>query len=144
MRTRLGNQARQSTSRYCVGMARNSHTTPESNSRRLVGQSDGEDSAYQCPIEVAQTSWFFTSSTKAPAQLIHYLVDMSSLLTDGLFGVKGYVAVVTGGASGLGFMIARVGASLKLQLHILLCCYSLTADFVVTGACGKWRQGIPR
>ncbi|KAJ5253401.1 hypothetical protein N7505_012064 [Penicillium chrysogenum] len=32
---------------------------------------------------------------------------MSSLLTDGLFGVKGYVAVVTGGASGLGFMIAR-------------------------------------
>jgi hypothetical protein len=42
---------------------------------------------------------------------IHYLVDMSSLLTDSLFGVKGYVAVVTGGASGLGFMIARVGAS---------------------------------
>ena len=56
-------------------------------------------------------SQFRTSSTKAPAQLIHYLVDMSSLLTDSLFGVKGYVAVVTGGASGLGFMIARVGAS---------------------------------
>ncbi|KAJ6189732.1 hypothetical protein N7519_004640 [Penicillium mononematosum] len=32
---------------------------------------------------------------------------MSSLLTDSLFGVKGHVAVVTGGASGLGFMIAK-------------------------------------
>ncbi|KAJ5150625.1 uncharacterized protein N7500_010814 [Penicillium coprophilum] len=32
---------------------------------------------------------------------------MSSLLADNLFGVKGYVAVVTGGSSGLGFMIAR-------------------------------------
>ncbi|KAJ5502090.1 hypothetical protein N7463_004964 [Penicillium fimorum] len=32
---------------------------------------------------------------------------MSSLLTNYLFGVKGYVAVVTGGSSGLGFMIAR-------------------------------------
>jgi hypothetical protein len=37
-----------------------------------------------------------------------YLVDMSPLLIDSLFGVKGYVAVVTGGASGLGFMIAKV------------------------------------
>ena len=33
---------------------------------------------------------------------------MSSLITDNLFGVKGYVAVVTGGSSGIGFMIARV------------------------------------
>lgn len=40
-----------------------------------------------------------------------YLVDMASLLTDSLFGVKGYVAVVTGGASGLGVMIAKVSAS---------------------------------
>ncbi|OQE36069.1 hypothetical protein PENCOP_c012G04268 [Penicillium coprophilum] len=32
---------------------------------------------------------------------------MSSLLADNLFGVKGYVAVVTGGSSGLGLMIAR-------------------------------------
>ncbi|KAJ5373494.1 hypothetical protein N7517_005500 [Penicillium concentricum] len=31
---------------------------------------------------------------------------MSSLLINELFGVKGYVAVVTGGSSGLGFMIA--------------------------------------
>ncbi|KAF4952631.1 hypothetical protein FSARC_12593 [Fusarium sarcochroum] len=32
---------------------------------------------------------------------------MSSLLTDNLFGVKGYVAVVTGGGGGLGYMIAK-------------------------------------
>ncbi|KAJ5810996.1 hypothetical protein N7447_010512 [Penicillium robsamsonii] len=32
---------------------------------------------------------------------------MSSLLANYLFGVKGYVAVVTGGSSGLGFMIAK-------------------------------------
>ena len=35
-------------------------------------------------------------------------MKMSSLITDNLFGVKGYVAVVTGGSSGIGFMIARV------------------------------------
>ncbi|KAL4876027.1 hypothetical protein BJY04DRAFT_210909 [Aspergillus karnatakaensis] len=33
---------------------------------------------------------------------------MSSISTSTLFGVKGYVAVVTGGSSGLGFMIAKV------------------------------------
>ncbi|KAJ5851723.1 uncharacterized protein N7529_011108 [Penicillium soppii] len=32
---------------------------------------------------------------------------MSSLVIDSLFGVKGYIAVVTGGSSGLGFMIAK-------------------------------------
>lgn len=36
---------------------------------------------------------------------------MSSLHTESLFGVKGYVAVVTGGSSGLGFMIATACAS---------------------------------
>ena len=35
-------------------------------------------------------------------------MEMSSLITDNLFRVKGYVAVVTGGSSGIGFMIARV------------------------------------
>lgn len=33
---------------------------------------------------------------------------MVSLSTDSLFGVKGHVAVVTGGSSGLGFMICKV------------------------------------
>jgi len=33
---------------------------------------------------------------------------MSSLDITSLFGVKGYVAVVTGGSSGLGFMICKV------------------------------------
>ncbi|KAF4975183.1 hypothetical protein FZEAL_7991 [Fusarium zealandicum] len=32
---------------------------------------------------------------------------MSSLTLNSLFGVKGYVAVITGGSSGLGYMIAR-------------------------------------
>ena len=33
---------------------------------------------------------------------------MSTLDITQLFGVKGYVAVVTGGSSGLGFMISKV------------------------------------
>jgi hypothetical protein len=33
---------------------------------------------------------------------------MSSLKIEDLFGVKGYVALVTGGSSGLGFMISKV------------------------------------
>jgi hypothetical protein len=32
---------------------------------------------------------------------------MSTLEVSRLFGVKGYVAVVTGGSSGLGFMISK-------------------------------------
>ena len=58
---------------------------------------------------------------------------MSSLFTDSLFGVKGYVAVVTGGSSGLGFMIARVGeflyAGLRLQFSNAFHCFSLKVDF---------------
>lgn len=34
--------------------------------------------------------------------------DMFSLSIEQLFGVRGYVAVVTGGTSGLGFMISKV------------------------------------
>lgn len=34
--------------------------------------------------------------------------NMSSLSIEQLFGVRGYVAVVTGGTSGLGFMISKV------------------------------------
>lgn len=33
---------------------------------------------------------------------------MSTLNIENLFGVKGYVALVTGGSSGLGFMICKV------------------------------------
>jgi hypothetical protein len=33
---------------------------------------------------------------------------MSALKIENLFGVKGYVALVTGGSSGLGFMISKV------------------------------------
>ena len=33
---------------------------------------------------------------------------MSALNIEKLFGVKGYVAVVTGGSSGLGFMMSKV------------------------------------
>lgn len=33
---------------------------------------------------------------------------MSALNVEQLFGVKGYVAAVTGGSSGLGFMICKV------------------------------------
>lgn len=33
---------------------------------------------------------------------------MASLRTDSLFSVKGYVAVVTGGCSGIGLMISKV------------------------------------
>jgi hypothetical protein len=33
---------------------------------------------------------------------------MSTLKIEDLFGVKGYVALVTGGSSGIGFMISKV------------------------------------
>ena len=36
------------------------------------------------------------------------ILEMSSFDITRLFGVKGYVAVVTGGSSGLGFMICKV------------------------------------
>lgn len=39
---------------------------------------------------------------------------MSTLNIERLFGVKGYVALVTGGTSGLGFMISKVWGCLKL------------------------------
>jgi len=35
-------------------------------------------------------------------------ITMSALNIEKLFGVKGYIAVVTGGSSGLGFMISKV------------------------------------
>ena len=40
---------------------------------------------------------------------VHYACRMSSLSVIDLFGVKGRVALVTGGCSGLGLMIAKVG-----------------------------------
>lgn len=36
---------------------------------------------------------------------------MSCLQVDNLFSVKGYVAVVTGGTSGLGYMICKVSTA---------------------------------
>lgn len=42
---------------------------------------------------------------------------MSTLNIERLFGVKGYVALVTGGTSGLGFMISKVWWCLKLVFH---------------------------
>lgn len=33
---------------------------------------------------------------------------MSALSIENLFGIRGYVALVTGGSSGLGFMISKV------------------------------------
>lgn len=36
------------------------------------------------------------------------MADMSPLSISNLFSVKNYVAVVTGGSSGLGFMICKV------------------------------------
>jgi hypothetical protein len=38
----------------------------------------------------------------------HIPTIMSTLNIQNLFGVKGYVALVTGGTSGLGFMISKV------------------------------------
>jgi hypothetical protein len=38
----------------------------------------------------------------------HVHTIMSTLNIQRLFGVKGYVALVTGGTSGLGFMISKV------------------------------------
>ena len=46
---------------------------------------------------------------------------MSSLSIEQLFGVRGYVAAVTGGSSGLGFMICKVNtnyARLREMLHV--------------------------
>lgn len=40
---------------------------------------------------------------------------MSTVDVSTLFGVKGRVAVVTGGSSGIGFMIAKVGFLLFLS-----------------------------
>lgn len=42
---------------------------------------------------------------------------MSTLNIERLFGVKGYVALVTGGTSGLGFMISKVQWCLELVIY---------------------------
>ena len=42
---------------------------------------------------------------------------MSTLSIEQLFSVKGYVAVVTGGSSGLGFMISKVRYNCELEVH---------------------------
>jgi hypothetical protein len=47
------------------------------------------------------------SASRAIAENTNRL-DMSALRIESLFGVKGYVALVTGGSSGLGFMISKV------------------------------------
>jgi hypothetical protein len=46
---------------------------------------------------------------------------MSSLAISTLFSVKGYVAVVTGGSSGLGFMVARVSVPSFVDFLLKLC-----------------------
>lgn len=46
---------------------------------------------------------------------------MSTLHITQLFGVKGYVAVVTGGSSGLGFMISKVGVLGVTPMLLIRC-----------------------
>lgn len=64
---------------------------------------------------------------------------MASLRTDTLFGVKGYVAVVTGGTSGLGYMICKVSTATALD-HVNYSNYSINK----IGSRYKWCQGIRR
>jgi hypothetical protein len=48
----------------------------------------------------------------------HISANMLHLCPQELFSVKGFVAIVTGGSSGIGLMISRV-SSLSLDVYIL-------------------------
>lgn len=61
--------------------------------------------------------------------------NMSSLSVEQLFGVRGYVAVVTGGTSGLGFMISKViitrtlvVSNARIKLPFLVLGHSITQE----------------
>lgn len=68
---------------------------------------------------------------------------MSTLNIESLFGVKGYVALVTGGSSGLGFMICKVWLESD-QKTLCLCIINHHADHshLVIGTSCQWRQGL--
>lgn len=55
---------------------------------------------------------------------------MSSLDVSQLFGVRGYVALVTGGSSGLGFMICKV-SSRRLSCNNSTCPVSSSSVLVI-------------
>lgn len=48
-----------------------------------------------------------------PDDAFHQTWTMSSLSVANLFGVQGRIALVTGGCSGIGFMIAKVSEALE-------------------------------
>lgn len=71
---------------------------------------------------------------------------MSSLKIESLFGVKGDVALVTGGSSGLGFMISKVrilpSGGLASGERVLGSPPTQYADMKLSGPGRKWRKGL--
>lgn len=73
-----------------------------------VGGVDGGDAR---PGQYWRSRWRILLNILLPLhKLLDVLTTMSSLSVDELFGIRGRVALVTGGCSGIGLMIAKVGA----------------------------------
>jgi hypothetical protein len=92
----------------------------------------------------SRSGWLGSSKARAvtgkPAR-----PNMAALTIESLFGVKGYVALVTGGSSGLGFMISKVrcfGLSDRPVIQIRDPPPTQRADMKLSGSGRKRREGV--
>lgn len=80
---------------------------------RDMSFSDGPTVTYTSPLEELQQCYILFAIIRDSYRIDHisfYALSMASLGVLDLFNVKGRVAVVTGGSSGLGLMICKVGS----------------------------------